>query len=446
MSRPGLSRPLYMGGARTAGPDKLDHDGINGGNMTKPALSRRQAVLTAAGAAIAARSARAAAPVQLISHRYPALEFWANKMKTAVPGVEVNAQLMPFDKALELATIALSSKSDTLDLVYASEATVQTFAKNGWIRPLDDLWVRYKQEFKLDDYADEVMRLFTRDGHIYVIPAGINVMMLFYRRDLFDAAGKTVPATIAEYQGLAKSFNTPLRAGTISCLKPVDACMNEAHWYMNAIGPGWFDAQWKPIFNTEKGVQAVDALRETTRSAQRGYTTAANDECSIALQQDLATMGLQWATRANSMDDPKQSHVIGKIEWSPPPSGKGRISADGYAISAFSKQDPETLFRIVATATAEANMREGSALTLVPRKALLNDAELRTKNRFYPAATQALASGIPFPQIPEFYAVGEYIARRIVQAITGEMATKAALDAAASETEAFLKGRGYYNG
>jgi hypothetical protein len=220
--------------------------------------------------------------------------------------------------------------------------------------------------------------------------------------------------------------------------------MNEAHWYMNTIGPGWFDAAWKPIFNTDRGVQAIEALKDTTRSAQRGFTTAANDECMIALQQDLAAMGLQWATRANAMDDPKQSHVIGKIEWAAPPQGHGRVSADGYAISAFSKQDPDTLFRIVATATSEANMREASSLTLVSRRTLLDDAGLKTKNRFYPAATASLSSGTPFPQIPEFYAVGEFIARRIVQSVTGEMPTRPALDAAATETENFLKSRGYY--
>jgi ABC-type glycerol-3-phosphate transport system substrate-binding protein len=413
--------------------------------MQTPHLTRRTILLGTAAAALSTRPGRAAAPVQLVSHRYPALEFWASKMKTAVPGTEVNTQLMPFDKALELSTIALSSKSDTLDLIYVSEATVQTFARNKWLRPLDDLWARYRQEFKLDDYADEVMKLFSRDGHIYVIPAGINVMMLFYRKDLFDAAGKQLPITIAEYQSLAKSFNTPRRAGTISCLKPVDACMNEAHWYMNTIGPGWFDANWKPIFNADRGVQAIEALKDTTRAAQRGFSTAANDECMIALQQDLAAMGLQWATRANAMDDPKQSHVIGKIGWAAPPEGHARVSADGYAISAFSKQDADTLFRIVATATSEANMREASALTLVPRRTLLNDVDLKTKNRFYPAATASLSSGTPFPQIPEFYAVGEFIARRIVQSVTGEMPTKPALDAAAVETENFLKSRGYYN-
>jgi len=390
------------------------------------------------------RPAHGAALVQMISHRYPALEFWASKMKTAIPGVEVNTQLVPFDKALELTTIALSSKSDTLDILYASDATYRNLAKNGWIRPLDDLWAKHKEEFRLGDHADKVVETMTYNGHLYVLPSDINVMMFYYRKDLFDQAGKQPPKTIAEYQAQAKALHSPMRSGTIGCLKPVDAGMNEAHWYMNALGPGWFDADWRPVFNGDRGVAAIEALKETTRFAQRGFASAANDECSIALQQDAAVMGLQWATRAASMDDAKQSRVVGKFGWTAPPQGRARVSAAGYAISAYSKQDPDTLFRIIATATSEANAREGAALTVPPRRSVLNDPGLQQANRFYPAASLSIETALPFPPLPEFYAVSEFIARRIVQAVTGEMAVKPALDAAAGETETFLRGRGYY--
>ena len=419
--------------------------------MARSTIGRRRMIqgVAVAGTAAAMTGNQAGAqsrPVHMVSHRYPALEHWAAKMKTAIPGQEVNTQLMPFDKALELLTIALSAKADTIDIAYASEATVKTFAKNGWLRPLDDLWAKFRAEFKLDDYPPSVLEKFSYEGKLYLVPADMNVMLLFYRRDIFEQAGVKPPTTIPEFQELAKKFHSPLRSGTVSCLKPVDAGLNEAHWYMNAIGDGWFDRDWKPIFNQPRGVAAIEALKETVKFAQRSYTAAANDECSITFQQDAGVMGLQWATRAASMDDPKQSRVIGKIDWVVAPGGKARFSGDGYGISAYSKHNPETLFRIIATATNDANMREGAALTVPPRASVLNDPELQKKHRFYPAASAAMLTNVTFPAIPEFYAVGEFITRRVVQAVTGEMPVKAALDAAAKETEDFLRGRGYYKG
>ena len=416
--------------------------------MIRSDIGRRRMMqgVALAGAAVGGGAVAQGRPVQMISHRYPALEHWAAKMKTAIPGQEVNTQLMPFDKALELLTIALSAKADTVDIAYASDATVQTFAKNGWLRPLDDLWAKFKAEFNLDDYPDHVLEKFSYQGKLYVLPANLNVMFLFYRRDLFDQAGVKPPATIAAFQELAKKFHSPLRSGTVSCLKPVDAGLNEAHWYLNAVGDGWFDRDWKPVFNNPRGVAAIESLKETVKYAQRAYTAAANDECSIAFQQDAATMGLQWATRAASMDDPRQSRVVGKFDWAVAPGGKARLSGDGYGISAYTKHNPETLFRIIATATNLANSREGAALSVPPRASILNDPEMLAKHRFYPAAVAALKTNLPFPQIPEFYAVGEFVTRRVIQAVTGEMPVKAALDAAAKETEDFLRGRGYYKG
>jgi multiple sugar transport system substrate-binding protein len=127
-----------------------------------------------------------------------------------------------------------------------------------------------------------------------------------------------------------------------------------------------------------------------------------------------------------------------------PPQGHGRNSGDGYAISAFSKQDPDTLFRIIATSASQASIRGAASLLVPPRKSLLDDAELRQANRFYPAALASYEIGTPAPALPEFYAVGEFITRRVLQGVTGEMPVKQALDTAAKETTDFLKGHGYY--
>lgn len=421
--------------------------------MTMVSITRRQALKSASTVAASAalgpwapRIARAATPVQVLSSRYPALEYYADRIRKAVPDFPVEMQMMPFDKSLELITIALSSKSQSVDMVYATESTFRTFAKNGWIRPLDDLWAKHQKEFKLDDMAESVLDLFRYDGKLYVMPFTTLEMFFFYRKDLFDQAGKKPPTTIAEYHALAKQFNTPMRAGTIKCLKTGDSVLNESHWYINALGEGWFDADFKPIFQNQKGVQAIEALKEVTAYAQSGYTAAANDECMIALQQDLAAMGPQWTSRALAMDDPNKSRVVGKFDWVPLPQGGGKISMDGYCLSSFSKQNPDDLFRILATATNEQNMRGAASMMVPPRNALLNDPDLKSKYRYYPAALTALKTGKPVPLIPEWYAVGESISRRIVQGITGQSSVKESLQVAAKEAEAFLRDRGYYRG
>lgn len=410
-------------------------------------FTRRSMLAGAAASPLAMpfiRPACAATTIQLISHRFPALEYIAGNIQKAIPGVEVNTQLMPFDKALELCTIAFSSKSSTPDIVYANDSTFLQFAKNGWIRPLDDLWAKYRDEFQLDDFTPTVQKERAWQGHQWGVPATANAMLFFYRQDLFEKAGKQPPTTFAEYLDLAKSFNSPLRAGTISCQRPVDAALNETSWYINALGDGWFDKTWHPIFNDPKGVEAIEMLYKITRFAQPGYSNAANDECMIALQQDTAAMGLQWATRALAMDDPNKSRVVGKMAWAVPPQGHVPFGGDGYCISAFSKQDPDLLFRILATATTAQKMRAAAGLMVPTRSSLLNDQELIAKYRFFPAAKAAVAVGQGYPRLPEFYAVGQFITKRISQYLTGEVQVKAALDMAAKETEDFLKGHGYY--
>jgi multiple sugar transport system substrate-binding protein len=79
-----------------------------------------------------------------------------------------------------------------------------------------------------------------------------------------------------------------------------------------------------------------------------------------------------------------------------------------------------------------------------PRNAVLNDPELQQKYRWYPAVSQCLAIGKPLPALAEFSEASEIINKRIVQAIVGQMETKAALDAAATEVQAMLTQRGYY--
>ncbi|MCH4564008.1 extracellular solute-binding protein [Halomonas sp. EGI 63088] len=383
--------------------------------------------------------------IRIISHRQPALEYYTSQMKGALDDGRVTVELMPIDKELELASITMSSGSDAIDVLYLNDASLKRFAANGWLEPLDELWEKYKEEYNLGDFPQSVVDAVSYDGHIYSMPIMSNAELFFYRSDLLKENGIEPPSTMEEYKQAAAALDSNRMAGTIMSLKPVDAALNEAHWYINAIGDGWFDENWKPIFNDEAGVAAIKKMKEMAEHAPRGFTSHANDESTINLQQGLAAMGLQWFTRAAAMDDPTQSRFVGEFEWAAPPGGGARIANDGFAISKFSSADKEEMFQMLATAASQESMRKGAEYAMPPRLSVLGDPELAEKYRWYPAAREALETGQAFPAIPDFLDVGEIVTRYILQAVIGEMEVQAALDQAAEETEELLASRGYYD-
>lgn len=384
------------------------------------------------------------AAIRVISHRQPALEYYTGQMKAALPEGEVTVELMPIDKELELASITMSGKSNAIDVAYLNDSSLKKFAANGWLEPLDAYWEKYRDEFKLDDFPKSVIESISYNGKIYSMPILTNTEMFFYRSDLFKGAGIEPPKTMDQYLADAQKLTQGRVSGTVMTLKPVDGCLNETHWYLNSIGEGWFDKDWKPIFNQEPGVKAISLMKQMTKFAPRGFTSAANDESTINLQQGLAAMGLQWFTRASSMDDAKKSRVVGKIEWAAPPGGGQRIANDGFAISKYSSQDKDKVFRMIAAAASQSSMRKGAELAMPPRMSVLGDPELAKKFRWYPAARASLEVGKPFPSMPDFLDVGTIVTRYVLQAVTGEREVKAALDQAAKETTDLLQSRGYY--
>jgi ABC-type glycerol-3-phosphate transport system substrate-binding protein len=381
---------------------------------------------------------------QIISHRFPALEFFTQKMTEALPDMPAEASLMPIDQATEKATITLASGSDALDIIYVNEPMMLRFAKAGWLEPLDAYWEKFKDEYNLDDFPDAVLEPLRYEGKLYAVPFNVNVMFFFYRKDLFEEAGVGPPDTFEEYLELAEQFNTPQRSGTVLTLKPVDAAMNETHWYLNAIGDGWFDADMKPVFNSENGIKAIETLKQVSQYAPRGFTAHANDESAIAFQQGFAAMGLQWLSRAAAMDDPTQSQVVDLIDFAVPPGGHSRSSISGYGISKFSSKDKGKLFEILATASNEESMREAAQLSLPLRTSVLDDPQLQKDIRFIQAARESIEVAEPLPSFPEFLETAEIVTRYVLQAVTEELPVKEAMDTAAVQTEELLESRGYY--
>lgn len=122
------------------------------------------------------------------------------------PNVTIELISPPLEGADEKIAQMLMAKQD-LDIVEVREQVITQFSNNQWIMPLDDYINGWDAKSTLTAAASQSMTAI--GGKAYMIPAGFYQRCLFYRKDLFDAAGLKPPTTYAELLETATKLTNP---------------------------------------------------------------------------------------------------------------------------------------------------------------------------------------------------------------------------------------------
>ena len=303
--------------------------------------------------------------INLLSHRYAALEFYAQAMIDNAPeNVEVNTELTTYDDWQEKMTLNLSSESSAYDITYIFPPDLATFADNGWLMPLDDYIEKYWDEYNFGDIPQYLWDAYTYDGHIYGVPSHQWAALLFARDDVLEDAGLEVPTTLDELVDVSSQLTTDDMSGLTLSLKASDLLAVTFQCFMTACGGWWFDDEMHPTFNSPEAMQAIEYIQKLMPYLPDGSTTYGSDEASLAMSQGLAAMGLIQTTKSADMDNEEKSVVVGNVGfYSSPSLEEGGAPASlfataGYAISAFTEQDPDLVFRTMCNALTEDVMQK----------------------------------------------------------------------------------------
>jgi ABC-type glycerol-3-phosphate transport system substrate-binding protein len=390
--------------------------------------------------------------VRYISHRFPMLEFWVKKM-AEYPGIKLESELIPFDQALEKMQIHLSQGAPTYDIM-ATDAFLPTFAERGWLMPLDPLIAKLRQAVEWDDIDPTLVReVCSYKGKVYGVPNLAISMFFFYRKDLFDAAGLRPPATMDEWIAAARTLTKADKKqyGTAMTLKAGDGFQNDFTYYLRTFGGNWYDKDWKVTIDSEAGVKALTTMKELMKYAPPNVLAFHNDESTVAMQQGLTAMGLLWQSRALAMDNAQVSQVVGKVNFAVPPAatrgGKThpRLAVGCYSISAFTKNDPELVFQVIAKTLSKANMRESAGLATPTRLSVTRDPEVMQKFRFIKAAADNVQAGARLiPGNPEFSEAMLQTTQTLQKGLTGELTIPEALRRAQKVMHDLMTEKGYY--
>ena len=414
-------------------------------------MDRRRLLSAVAGMVLAGSSGPAqaceianparASEVTVLANSFPSLQFLAEEMRGCTRGnLRVDTRLTP-EVTVQARTALAAGGTSPFAVVQVSNSTFTEFVNRGWLQPITDLvranWDRY-------GFADIPQALWDQvsfEGQIYAIPFQTNVQQLFYRKDVLDRLGIAVPRTWPEFVAAARAIKERDSSIEFPIAQTFSRGWNIATEFGNvyqSLGGTWLDARGMPTFNDERGVRAIELMRELVPFMSPNTFAFSNDDTMVAFQQGRSALGIVWASRAANMDAADVSRVRGQVHFAPAPaagdSGPSTVLWwDGFVIPRTIGVDRELAFHVVAQATDRESMMKGGGVAYWSRQAVTSDPRLVAENRYWPALTQSIASGARiFPVRPQFSLAHTQVGANILDALQGRVTAKEALDRAAA--------------
>jgi ABC-type glycerol-3-phosphate transport system substrate-binding protein len=371
--------------------------------------------------------------------------------------VEEVAREAYFDK---LNTLAATCGKD-YDAFYAMSDFVPAYVAAEGLKDLNTFFedpAVVSPDFSLEDYG-MATSFFTYDGKTYVLPSEGDTAWLWYRKDLFEAAGLTPPETWDEFYAAAEQLNDPANGvyGAVIGAKP-----DEAWWdfmyYLFGQGGELLNPDNTVAINSEAGVQALTFYSNLLKDGlvPPDVSTYGYVEILETLSKGKAAMGIQWMAAAQDLlsCDKSLCDANGKplLDYTLTPGireADGTIkrhtggSQWGWAIPACSENQEEA-YKFVEWLTSPTGAKFWALNGGIPGNIkALSDPDVVAKVPQFALLAEVMPYRSIFPTLTVSPEMLPIVNEGIVAAVTGTKDPQTALDEMAAKLTDILKNGGY---
>ena len=370
-------------------------------------------------------------------------------------GHKINWVVLEENVLRERVTTDIAAKGGQFDIMTIGGYEAPIWGKQNWLVPLDDLG----DDYDYDDLLDPIKAGLTVDGKLYAVPFYTESSFTLYRKDLFEAAGLTMPdePTYDQIKEFAEKLTDKSKEQYGICLRGKPGWGENMAFLgtmINTYGGRWFDMDWKPQLDSDAWKKAVtDYVHLLNEYGPPGATANGFNENQTLFASGRCAMWIDATSAAGRVYDPKQSQGADKIAFtrSPTevtPNGSSWSWSWDLAIPATSqKVDVAKSFIKWATSKEYVKMvGESEGWVAVPpgtRKSTYELAEYQKAAPFAKTVLDAIMSadpsnptkdpvpytGVQFVAIPEFQALGTFVGQQISSALAGQQTVEAALSA-----------------
>jgi multiple sugar transport system substrate-binding protein len=375
---------------------------------------------------------------------------WTAVVRTfegAHPGVHVDLVEGPNSTDLreDLYTSALLAGDGSFDLIWMDVTWTPKLAAAGWLVPLDDA---LPPEVAADLLPEDLAagRL---NGHLYRVPVRTDVGLLYYRRDLLEAAHLDPPETFDDLLRIARRLQSPPRLwGFVWQGAQYEGLVCDYLEVLHGYGGFWIETTGLGLgLDRPPARSALDFLRTCRDGPEAisppGVTTYKEEESRRLFQDGRAVFLRSWPYVWRLAQAPG-SPIAGKVGvlpmvHAPGRSGGGTLGGWGIGISRYSRHPAlakEFLVHAVSLEAQRALCRETGYAPA--RAASYRDPELLAADPFLETLFALHRDAIPRPAVPRYAQASDILQRQLSAALSGLEGPSAALSAAERETRLLL--------
>jgi len=381
------------------------------------------------------------------------------------PDIRVKFVTLPENEARAKITASVATEGGEFDVVMISNYETPQWAQNGWLENLQP-YAERTRGYDVDDFIPSIRASLSHRGDLYSVPFYGESSFLMYRRDLLERANLRMPErpTWPQVADLAAKLDDPESGTAGICLRGQPGwgeVLGPLNTVINTFGGRYFDRQWNAQLTAPETRRAVQFYVDLVRAhGQPGAATTGFSGCATNYGQGNAAMWYDATSAAGTIEDPKESRVVGKNGYVAAPVVETPVSGWLYTWSLgmprtsehkqeawefMSWMTSKPYLRLVGERFGWERLPPGSRLSTyrIPEYREAAEAFAEPTLRSIRAAEQDRAiaepvpyTGIQFLGIPEWQDLGTRISQQISAAIAGRNTVDEALEQSQEYAEA----------
>ncbi|MGH3518311.1 MAG: ABC transporter substrate-binding protein [Haloechinothrix sp.] len=339
--------------------------------------------------------------VDVLAYNSSAIDPFTNTMVKSCSrnGVDVRHEPIDFGGQVQKTTATLAGAKGTYDVVETYGFVIPTYAEKKKLRPLDDYFARFKDEYGLDQINEDMREAMSYDGKLYALPMQAQMFVFVYRKDIFDKLGIQPPTTFEELREVAKKIQDsgevkhPLALPLLASADVVTA-YDAA---LGSLGQNLTNPEDRTAnLDTPESAKALEQLISLKPFMDPEVTTFDQPAVQQQLYNGSAAMAMMFSGRMNDLVQSSNSRYHDKFAFAPPPAVEdgnalyNALSVDGWSIPENTDVDPELLFELIA-----ASVSEDASKSAIPAAYPARDGMVTEDSSPYAAAANDSIKGAP---------------------------------------------------